>query len=144
MFCVTRNCKKSMRAHGITILRGLVSKTGNTFLYVETGTERQSKGTVEATENMQWGSFPPISLFVLHTFHESIKLLFLSSSWTINFASCSKTGTECNYYLVPLGSYLYLSAGPCICLRDSSALFLWVIWLPIRKFSERLLNFPVG
>lgn len=42
-----------MRAHGISILRGLVSETGNTFLYVETGRERQSKGAVEAMEKVQ-------------------------------------------------------------------------------------------
>lgn len=45
---------------------------------------------------------------------------------------------------MPLGSYLCLPAGPWVCLRDSSALFLWVMWLPTRKFPERLLNFPVG
>lgn len=76
------------------------------------------------------------TIFVLHTFYESVKLLFLTSLWTINFASCSKTGTKGNYYLVPLGSYLHLPAGPWVCLRDSSALFLLVMWLPIRKSWE--------
>lgn len=54
MFCVARNCKKeSMRAHGINILRGLISRTDNTFFYVDIGTERQSKGAVEAMQKMQ-------------------------------------------------------------------------------------------
>lgn len=52
--CVARNFKKeSMRAQGISILRGLISRTDNTFLYVETGTERQIKGVMEAMERVQ-------------------------------------------------------------------------------------------
>lgn len=128
-FCVARNFKKeSMRAQGISILRGLISRTDNTFLYVETGTERQIKGVMEATEKVQWGYFLPISLlhFLIVNFCAPHIPWISAASFPLHeqliLLLAAKTGTKCNYYLVPLGSYLYLPAGPWVCLREAPLL----------------------